>query len=1091
MEDDQDSPRTSPSRSPLNMRADSPLLSPTDVSSEHRHSPSRMQSLSPPLNSIRHKNPRHSMSPDHNPRDKTPHLDISPKRSLRQSPVNMSFGAAKISENLSMERSSSVSRCFTYKDDDDNNNSQIYSPRETLDCRMNSPEREEEDSDRNNLNPSVGAVNQLILNATRQHENNPMQGEQQESLNNTLLTLARLSAVNSQANNLNQTPESQAAVLQTLLALQNHQQFLQLQAFQKFQVQMANEKNKNLKHSKKKEPRSSPDKFSLAEDSPLKDSFEEENDGMKGGSGSSLDSLMKRFQSTTEQKNEQSSSRSSEYDSRNRPISPPMIATNIVSSVIPPEDPPTSSAPNTLEMLQRTTNEVLNNASQGILTNRLIDDYSNNESKDPYCKHRCRYCGKVFGSDSALQIHVRSHTGERPFKCNICGNRFTTKGNLKVHFQRHSARFPNVKMNPNPVPEEHDKFHPPLLATLGELDTENPPPTGPPNPFHSVSQPHSMPPLSTPLPFSMHSPLLPSHQRFLPSSLPPPRFGRPEEESYSFEKNISDETEDTSRPSSGMEIERSKSPEEMQQESTDDAPVNTSIKQEEDNLDSEGCSNPPDYRVKDDTPLSSLSGPLSANDMSITTSADIRIREEKDLKDDRDTLAIKSEHNDNCHDINKERESSIDSDQAVLPPVHQMPPMNPFLFPGVNFPPTRPLLPGMPPHFPGPNPPTPPMLPIPRGVDPAKDPTIYNTLLPRPGSTDNSWEALIEVDKTETMLRFEQLQKPDRKKTDPNQCVICQRVLSCKSALVMHYRTHTGERPYKCKICQRTFTTKGNLKTHMGVHRAKPPIRMSHQCPVCHKKYTNALVLQQHIKTHTGEATDLSMEQIAAAEIRDEYPPLPNNFPGPPFLGSGLPFPNPFLQGLVPNIPIRPNGPLNPENFRPTQGSEEDEDKLLRLLAASRSSSTGSSEKQPEDREEIRQSATSPRNSVSPSPSDYSEISNGPMNNQASPGSERRTNNNSSSESQGDISMMDDTKDDRQIQNATSRHSNNNLPSLPLNLTTSTHNTLNPHAAALLGGLFPGGLPHLRTPTSLPPAIPPPPYFVPPFLGEYSWLFQD
>ncbi|ETE67890.1 Sal-like protein 3, partial [Ophiophagus hannah] len=77
-------------------------------------------------------------------------------------------------------------------------------------------------------------------------------------------------------------------------------------------------------------------------------------------------------------------------------------------------------------------------------------------SEDPFFKHKCRFCAKVFGSDSALQIHLRSHTGERPFKCNICGNRFSTKGNLKVHFQRHKEKYPHIQMNPYPVPEYLD-----------------------------------------------------------------------------------------------------------------------------------------------------------------------------------------------------------------------------------------------------------------------------------------------------------------------------------------------------------------------------------------------------------------------------------------------------------------------------------------------------------------------------------------------------------------------------------------------------------------------------------------------------------
>ena len=61
---------------------------------------------------------------------------------------------------------------------------------------------------------------------------------------------------------------------------------------------------------------------------------------------------------------------------------------------------------------------------------------------------------------------------------------------------------------------------------------------------------------------------------------------------------------------------------------------------------------------------------------------------------------------------------------------------------------------------------------------------------------------------------------PDtQKKNQTNQCAICKRILSCQSALKMHYRTHTGERPFQCRICLRAFSTKGNLKTHMSIHR--------------------------------------------------------------------------------------------------------------------------------------------------------------------------------------------------------------------------------------------------------------------------------
>lgn len=603
------------------------------------------------------------------------------------------------------------------------------------------------------------------------------------------------------------------------------------------------------------------------------------------------------------------------------------ISSSLAASIITNPDPPPLNEPNTLEMLQRRAQEVLDNASQGLLANNLADELAFRKSggksnslspydsksggrNEPFFKHRCRYCGKVFGSDSALQIHIRSHTGERPFKCNVCGSRFTTKGNLKVHFQRHTAKFPHIKMNPNPVPEHLDKYHPPLLAQMGSHQSMSPgipphPHHPPPHPFHTGT---SFPPTALPLyrppqphdliPHHLHPP--PHRQPHEPAPPPQPHskplLPHPALFGHRMEQDV---PENLSKPPSQPSSHSSPPPEHYKKEPLDDETPESS---ERDRLNSEDGGadrlSPKQEPVTDHEPepegdmeMEHYSSPPPYDDCSL----DSKYSNEDMLMGDPDSPIV-DKNDDSLQEQpeNLSSKSASGSGQLSMSVGQRLPPS--ISFPHTVSPPSSTSSGSINTlHTPiGP-------IPLLNDVDPAKDPAIYTNLLPRPGSNDNSWESLIEVTKTSETSKLQQLvDNIEHKLTDPNQCVICHRVLSCKSALQMHYRTHTGERPFKCKICGRAFTTKGNLKTHMGVHRAKPPMRVLHQCPVCHKKFTNALVLQQHIRLHTGEPTDLTPEQIQAAEIK-EYPP-PAAFPLPnsmsPFLAQGFP-----LHGVSPLPP--------------------------------------------------------------------------------------------------------------------------------------------------------------------------------------------
>jgi KRAB domain-containing zinc finger protein len=95
------------------------------------------------------------------------------------------------------------------------------------------------------------------------------------------------------------------------------------------------------------------------------------------------------------------------------------------------------------------------------------------------------------------------------------------------------------------------------------------------------------------------------------------------------------------------------------------------------------------------------------------------------------------------------------------------------------------------------------------------------------------------------------LPEAERRK-DVVECHICQKQLYSKKGMTRHLETHSTDLKYKCNECGKELKTGSSYYGHVYYHELRRKGK-NIKCPACPAKFHRATALEIHLRTHSGE----------------------------------------------------------------------------------------------------------------------------------------------------------------------------------------------------------------------------------------------